>query len=80
ETGRYMVRATNTGATAVINPRGEVLSQLPLFTTATLQHEVWGYGGATPYVLWGNYAVLLLCVLASAANFMLSRRLLSQAL
>ena len=79
ETGRYMVRATNTGVTAVINPRGEVLSQLPLFTTATLQHEVWGYGGATPYVLWGNYAVLLLCVLAIAVSFMLSRRLLSQA-
>ncbi len=79
ETGRYMLRATNTGVTAVINPRGEVLSQLPLFTTATLQHEVRGYSGATPYVLWGNYAVLLLCTLAIAANFMHSRRLLSQA-
>ncbi len=79
ETGRYMLRATNTGVTAVINPRGKVLSQLPLFTTATLQHEVRGYTGATPYVLWGNYAVLLLCLLAIAASFMLSRHLLSQA-
>jgi apolipoprotein N-acyltransferase len=79
EAGRYMLRATNTGVTAVINPRGEVLSQLPLFTTGSLEHEVWGYGGATPYVRWGNYAVLLLCVLAIAANLMLSRRLLSQA-
>jgi apolipoprotein N-acyltransferase len=52
---------------------------LPLFTTGSLEHEVWGYGGATPYVRWGNYAVLLLCVLAIAANLMLSRRLLSQA-
>ena len=79
ETGRYMLRATNTGVTAVINPRGEVLSQLPLFTTAALQYEVRGYGGATPYVLWGNYAVLLLCMLAITANFIRSRRLLSQA-
>lgn len=79
ETGRYMVRATNTGVTAVINPHGKVLSRLPLFTTAMLQHEIWGYGGATPYVIWGNYAVLLLCALAIAASFMLSRRLLSQA-
>jgi apolipoprotein N-acyltransferase len=79
ETGRYMLRATNTGVTAVINPRGEVVSQLPLFTTATLRYEVRGYGGATPYVLWGNYAVLLLCTLAITANFMRSRRLLSQA-
>ena len=79
ETGRYMLRATNTGVTAVINPRGEVLSLLPLFTTATLEHEVRGYAGATPYVLWGNYAVLLLCTLVITANFMRSRRLLSQA-
>jgi apolipoprotein N-acyltransferase len=79
EAGRYMLRATNTGVTAVINPHGEVLSQLPLFTTATLQHEVWGYGGATPYVRWGNYAVLALCVLAIGASLVLSRRLLSQA-
>jgi len=78
ETGRYMLRATNTGVTAVINPRGEVLSQLPLFTTATLRHEVRGHEGATPYVLWGNYAVLLLCTLAITINFMRSRRLLSQ--
>ena len=78
ETGRYMLRATNTGVTAVINPRGKVLSRLPLFTTGSLQHEVWGYGGATPYVLWGNYAVLLLCVLAIAVNLMHSRRMLSQ--
>ena len=78
EAGRYMLRATNTGVTAVINPRGEVLSQLPLFTTATLQHEVWGYGGATPYVRSGNYAVLALCTLAIAASLVLSRRLLSQ--
>ena len=79
ETGRYMLRATNTGVTAVINPRGEVLSRLPLFTTATLQYEVRGFTGATPYVIWGNYAVVLICVLAIAASIVHSRRLLSQA-
>ncbi len=79
ETGRYMLRATNTGVTAVINTSGDVVSRLPLFTTATLTNEVRGYTGTTPYVWWGNYAVLLICVLAIAVSFMLSRRLLSQA-
>ncbi|HYA19513.1 MAG TPA: apolipoprotein N-acyltransferase [Burkholderiales bacterium] len=79
ESGRYMVRATNTGVTAVVNPRGEVQSRLPLFTTATLQDVVWGYSGATPYVIFGNHAVLLICVLAILAYLLHSRRLLSQA-
>jgi apolipoprotein N-acyltransferase len=56
-----MLRATNTGVTAVIGPRGEVLAVAPEFEIATLTYPVQGYGGATPYVRWGNYAVLALC-------------------
>ncbi len=60
ETGRYMLRATNTGMTAVINPRGEVERVAPQFESAVLTHTVRGYEGMTPYVRWGNYPVLLL--------------------
>ena len=67
ETGRYMLRATNTGMTAVINPRGEVEKVAPQFETAALTHTVRGYDGATPYVRWGNYAVLLLLALLLVA-------------
>ena len=62
ETGRYMLRATNTGVTAAINPRGEVVANAPEFTAATVTHSVQGYSGSTPYVRWGNYAVLVLCL------------------
>ncbi|MGH8349498.1 MAG: nitrilase-related carbon-nitrogen hydrolase, partial [Pseudomonas sp.] len=78
ETGRIMLRATNTGVTAVISPRGEVVSQLPLFTTATLDYEIRGYSGSTPYVRWGNSIFLALSVLAIAAGIVLARRSLSQ--
>ena len=61
ETGRYMLRATNTGVTAVIDPRGVVEFAAPEFETAVVTREVRGYLGATPYVRWGNYAVLALC-------------------
>ncbi len=54
ETGRYMLRATNTGVTAIINERGEVLQQLEMFTTAGLHSVAQGFGGATPYVRLGN--------------------------
>ncbi|HEX9181271.1 MAG TPA: apolipoprotein N-acyltransferase, partial [Burkholderiales bacterium] len=61
ETGRYHMRATNTGVTAVIDPRGRVLARAPEFTTTRLEAEVTGYTGATPYVRWGNWAVVLMC-------------------
>ena len=56
ETGRYMLRATNTGVTAVIDPRGLVEIAAPEFATAVVTREVRGYRGATPFVRWGNYA------------------------
>jgi len=60
ETGRYMLRATNTGATAVINPKGEIIALAPLFTTTTLKAEILPMGGITPYAQLGDGKVMLL--------------------
>jgi apolipoprotein N-acyltransferase len=60
ETGRFMLRATNTGMTAIVNPRGRVERVLAPFGEDALVGEVSGYTGATPYVRWGNAAALLL--------------------
>ena len=60
ESGRQMLRATNTGATAIIDVNGVVLQQLPLFTRATLTAQAQGYQGLTPFARWGNYPALLL--------------------
>jgi apolipoprotein N-acyltransferase len=60
ETGRFMLRATNTGMTAIVNPRGRVERVLAPFGEGALVGEVSGYNGATPYVRWGNAAALLL--------------------
>jgi apolipoprotein N-acyltransferase len=74
ETGRAMLRATNTGVTAVIGPRGEVLAAAPEFEIATVTYPVQGYGGATPYVRWGNYATVALCLALIAAAGWSARR------
>ena len=66
ETGRPMLRATNTGATAVIDPKGKVLAQLEPFTRGVLAGPVQGYSGWTPYMLFGNTPVIVLA-LASLA-------------
>ncbi|MBI5627026.1 MAG: apolipoprotein N-acyltransferase, partial [Nitrosomonadales bacterium] len=62
ETGRMMLRATNTGVTSIIGADGKVLQQLPQHKEAVLLGKAQGYDGITPYVRWGNAAVLLLLV------------------
>lgn len=54
ETGRPMLRATNTGMTAVIDDRGHVVASLKPFTRGTLEARVQGMQGLTPYVRLGN--------------------------
>lgn len=67
EAGRPMLRATNTGMTAVIDPRGRIVAEAPEFETAIIEARVQGYAGATPYVRTGNLPMLALCLLLVAA-------------
>lgn len=61
ETGRMMLRATNTGATAVIDNHGHVLAHAPHDKKTTLNAKVQGYSGSTPYVRWGNWPFIIIC-------------------
>jgi len=58
ETGRPVLRATNTGATAVIDARGEVIAALPYLTRGVLTAEVQGRSGSTPYLRFGDAPAL----------------------
>lgn len=64
ETGRPMLRATNTGMTALVQPDGRVAAVLPQFERGVLQVEVQGYQGMTPYARWGDWAALLLALVS----------------
>lgn len=68
ETGRYMLRATNTGVSAIIDTRGRVVAIAPEFVTTTVTGEMQGHQGATPYVRLGNRAALALAVLMIAVS------------
>ena len=69
ETGRPMLRATNTGMTAVIAANGDVVSKLPTFTTGVLEAHVQGTSGSTPYVTSGNMTVIAMSLLLLAFGF-----------
>ncbi|RJX30776.1 MAG: apolipoprotein N-acyltransferase [Oxalobacter sp.] len=74
ETGRPMLRSTNTGATAVINHRGKIIAQLTPYTRDTLAASVQGYKGATPYIRWGNILPVAWSMLCLIAAIFLARR------
>jgi apolipoprotein N-acyltransferase len=62
ETGRYLLRATTNGISAIIGPHGELLMQSPQFATHVLTGRIQPMHGATPYVRFGNTPLLLLLV------------------
>ena len=59
ETGRYMLRATNTGISAIINEKGKVVKQSPQFKPSALSAQITAFEGSTPYASWGNIPVVL---------------------
>ncbi|MFQ5659390.1 MAG: apolipoprotein N-acyltransferase [Gammaproteobacteria bacterium] len=63
ETGRYMLRATNTGISAVIDEKGRIIRQAEQFKPESLSAEIASFEGASPFVRFGNIPVLLLAAL-----------------
>jgi len=67
ETGRPLLRATNTGITSAIGHDGREIARLPWFTRGILEIEIVGRQGTTPYVRFGDalcivVALALVCV------------------
>ncbi|MGN1056301.1 MAG: apolipoprotein N-acyltransferase [Comamonas sp.] len=70
ELERPMLRATNTGATVVIDHRGAVTAALPFGVQDVLQAQVQGRDGVTPFAhwvsRWGLWPLGLSCVVVVA--------------
>jgi len=60
ETGRWMLRATNNGVTAVIDPRGRVTQRSRQFVTAVVETEVTPMRGLTPWLRYGDWPLAAL--------------------
>ena len=78
ESGRPMLRATNTGITSAIRHDGRIEASLPWFTQGILEVEVTGRTGDTPFLRWGNVLAWVLAAalltLASIAGRRMARR------
>jgi apolipoprotein N-acyltransferase len=73
EAGRPLVRATNTGVSAVLDHRGRVLGSIPLLQRGGLTVEIQPRAGATPFVAVGNWLAISLAFVMAAAGALLAR-------
>jgi apolipoprotein N-acyltransferase len=60
ETGRYLLRATNTGISAIINAKGKIMMKSPQFEIYSLYGNARAFTGATFFIQWGNLLMILL--------------------
>ena len=58
ETGRYMLRGTNNGVTAIINNKGQITERIPQFERAVMTGQIYGASGSTPYMVTSSWPVL----------------------
>lgn len=68
ETDRYILRAANTGISAIIDPRGRIMGRTGLFTDESLEGFFSLREGRTAYVEYGDYIVLLSLLLLAGAS------------
>ena len=71
EAGRWMLRATNNGVSALIDPKGHVTTRSQQFEPVVLRGTVVPYLGLTPYARFKNWPILGVCVvLVLVAGFL----------
>jgi len=73
ETERYLLRSTNTGISAIIGPRGELLGRSPGFAEDVLSGEISPLRGMTPYAWLGNAGIVLLAMVFLGLGLWLGR-------
>ncbi len=62
ETGRYLLRATNTGISAIVDPNGMIVAKSAQFQEDVVRAKIQPYTGLTPFSRWGNWGiVIILC-------------------
>lgn len=74
ESGRWMIRATNTGISALIDAHGTIQKVAPQFERTTLHGEVIPMRGLTPYLEWRSWPLAGVCTVLLLIAFLSSRR------
>lgn len=73
ESGRWMIRGTNNGVTALIDNKGAITVDIPQFRQLALRGQVQPREGLTPYLRWKSWPLGIL-VMASMLGCFIQRR------
>lgn len=71
EMGRYLLRATNTGISAIIGPKGELKATAPLQEMAVVTGQILPMRGITPFARFGNWPLMGMLFLSLTVAFFL---------
>ncbi len=74
ETGRFLLRAANTGITAIVAPDGSMRMSMPWFTQGALIGTYKNSNAHTPYMRWGDWPLLFLFSMPLAAAWLQRKR------
>ncbi|MCP5196316.1 MAG: apolipoprotein N-acyltransferase [Gammaproteobacteria bacterium] len=74
EVERYMARSTNTGVSAILDERGQIVVQAPQFQPVAIRGEVHPLRGLTPYARWGDIPSVVLMIASLVASWLLVKR------
>jgi len=74
ESGRPMLRATNTGITSAISHEGRTLATLPWFVPGVLEIEIAGRAGQTPFFVVADWLAVAVSFLLVAVPAVFARR------
>lgn len=66
ENGRYLLRSTNTGITALVDHKGQVVERLPQFEYGVLKAKAQIMTGNTPFNILGSWPLLIFAFLVLA--------------
>lgn len=73
ETGRYLLRATNNGVSAIIDERGQIKATAPQYEEAVISGLAQPMQGTTLYVRWGNWFLIPIMLLLVSVIWWLGR-------
>ena len=74
ETGRWLLRGTNNGITAVVDPDGQTRARAAQFERTVLVSEFRPMKGTTPFMRFGGMPWLVLAAAVAGAGILLHRR------
>ncbi len=75
ENGRYLLRSTNTGISAIIDNKGKIVERSPQFKPHALNAKAALFVGETLYSRYGNHLILCFGFLILLFSFLLQRKL-----